>query len=290
MQRIKPKLSEPYEYIAGDVRRSLDVENAVNGCNYVYNLAYLHASVDPVEVSSINGDGAKVVAEACAKAGVQRLIHLSTAEVYGNPARTPTDESTVCRPLTRPARSKLQAELYLEQVHKQSGLPITIFRPTTILGARTNSPIFWHLFENVRKRRVQHLVGSGKNRIHLLDPDDCVNALLAATDSTDAFAVYNLGGPDAITLKEACRCIYEWNDDESQIRILSEPPHHMVSRIMSTSMRLELLGTYLLQAEADFVLDTRAACASLGWQPKAGAKTILTRAYADHLRRVTKPR
>ena len=65
--------------------------------------------------------------------GVARVIVLSSVSVYGHWATGRIDEATPCRPDTEYARTKLACErLWRERL--RDGLPLTVLRPSTVVG------------------------------------------------------------------------------------------------------------------------------------------------------------
>ena len=287
LQRFGRLVAKGVRFVTGDVRNERDVADAVDGCDAVVHLAAAFNAADPANIAAINEHGTRRVAEACAATGAGRLVVVSSAEVYGNPAEVPCSETTPPAPLTAFARSKLAGERHAERVHRETGLPVTILRPTTLVGAECVHPILWSLFETARRRRTQALIGDGSHRVHLVDVGDAADAVVAALDDPEAMGIYNVAGPEATPLREVCRIVYELSGTEPQIRPLAEPEGHMIGRIMVTTMRLELLGTYLVRADADFVLDTRAARTKLHWNPRRGTEAVLASAYGAHLEQMT---
>ena len=92
-----------------DDRAALDA--LVSGADVVFHVAGLIAARSEAEFLAVNRDGTAAVAEACCRAGVARLVYVSTLAVTGPAARgRPVDEATAPRPLTAYGRSKLAGE------------------------------------------------------------------------------------------------------------------------------------------------------------------------------------
>jgi nucleoside-diphosphate-sugar epimerase len=73
------------------------------------------------------------LADACAAAGIRRLLHVSTAVVAGRTGAHIVDEATPCRPFTPYERAKLDAEHRLEAAARNR-FALTILRPTAVFG------------------------------------------------------------------------------------------------------------------------------------------------------------
>jgi nucleoside-diphosphate-sugar epimerase len=74
-----------------------------------------------------------VAAELASRAGVRRLVHISSAAVQGR--RDPLDESDVLEPLTSYGRSKAAGELLLLRRLVELPPEVVIYRPTSVQGS-----------------------------------------------------------------------------------------------------------------------------------------------------------
>lgn len=91
---------------------------------------------DPLDDLSINGNGTINLVEAAARAGVRKVVFISSAAVYGNPATMPITEETETNPLSPYGLSKLTAERYVRLLGDLRGVAWTIIRPANIYGPR----------------------------------------------------------------------------------------------------------------------------------------------------------
>ncbi|ACJ01373.1 UDP-glucose 4-epimerase [Rhodospirillum centenum SW] len=82
-----------------------------------------------------NVAGCLALAEACAEAGIGRLIFSSTAAVYGEPAAVPVAETAPALPLTPYGASKLMAERILADAAAAHGLDLAVLRYFNVAGA-----------------------------------------------------------------------------------------------------------------------------------------------------------
>ncbi|QQA43154.1 NAD-dependent epimerase/dehydratase family protein [Pelagovum pacificum] len=87
---------------------------------------------DPDGFRRANVDGTARLFEAAARAGVTRILFLSSRAVYGpKPPGAPLSEDTACRPDTLYGQVKLEGERLLAE----SGVPGTSLRATGVYGA-----------------------------------------------------------------------------------------------------------------------------------------------------------
>lgn len=105
---------ERLEVIAGDVRETERVRQAVAGCDVVYHLAAVvsvtRSVEDPVGTGAVTHGGTVNVATQAGIAGVPRLVLASSCAVYGDSDALPVGEETPPRPLSPYAVAKLRSE------------------------------------------------------------------------------------------------------------------------------------------------------------------------------------
>jgi len=79
------------------------------------------------------------LAQGAAEAGAQRFVFFSSGgAIYGEPATLPATEQTEMAPLSIYGASKAAAELYLNVVSDQTGLEVSVLRPSNIYGPEQN--------------------------------------------------------------------------------------------------------------------------------------------------------
>lgn len=131
------------EIVAGDVADSACVHAAVRGCDRVFHLAALigipYSYRAPESYVRTNVGGTLNVLEACRDAGVSRLIHTSTSEVYGSPQSIPIDEAHPLHPQSPYAATKSAADMLAVSYHATFGLPVTVIRPFNTYGPRQSA-------------------------------------------------------------------------------------------------------------------------------------------------------
>jgi dihydroflavonol-4-reductase len=113
------------------------LRRAVEGCDAVFHVAALYSyDADPAMIERVNVEGTRNVVEACLAAGVQRLVHTSTAGTCGPVAGREATEEDEPPPqeLEVPyKRTKLAAErLVLEAA--AGALDAVVVNPTTPVG------------------------------------------------------------------------------------------------------------------------------------------------------------
>lgn len=132
---------------AKTVRRELgpetDWRDVLAGFDCVVHLAAtaheaaerLQAAQDHASILRVNALGTERLARDAAAVGVRRFIFLSTIGVHGdeNSGRPFTEDSPLA-PRSLYASSKLEAEVLLRRIGSETGLEVTILRPTLVYG------------------------------------------------------------------------------------------------------------------------------------------------------------
>ncbi|MDH4225335.1 MAG: SDR family oxidoreductase [Deltaproteobacteria bacterium] len=167
----------------GDVTGHTRWEGALDGVDGVVHLAArVHVmrerSRDPLEAfRQVNVEGTRNLAAQAARAGVRRMVLLSTVKVNGEATKeTPFKETDPPAPQDPYAVSKWEAEQALWEVSAQSKLEGVVLRPPLMYGPGVKGN-FLRLMKLVW-RRVPLPLANVKNRRNLLGVDNL--AFLAA--------------------------------------------------------------------------------------------------------------
>jgi 2-alkyl-3-oxoalkanoate reductase len=149
----------------------------------------------------------RTLAQAAARAGVDRFIHISSTSAYGHPAEhgPPIDEHAPLGQniwaLDYYTRSKVDCERILWPMAEADTLPLTVIRPSWLFGERdrTTVPRFIREFGLNRVR----IVGKGDNPLSAVYAGIVAEAaILAARDRGSRGEAYNITSHGAITQQE----------------------------------------------------------------------------------------
>ncbi len=131
------------ELASGDLTSPGSVASAADGCRFVVHCAALvsdWATVD--EIKEINVIGTRNVLTASVAASVERLVHLSTTDVYGYPGGSEIDESHAPHRFSNwYSATKLAAEREVIRAGKEHPLEVVILRPATVYGPRSEDVV-----------------------------------------------------------------------------------------------------------------------------------------------------
>jgi nucleoside-diphosphate-sugar epimerase len=191
----------PLEIVRGDVTDRAFLAEVVSGCDVVFHCAY-GTRGSQRRRARVNREGTRRLLEASARAGVGRLVHLSTLMVYG---RTPDGDLTEEAPRRRMgeayADSKRQAEAAALTFARRGTLPVAVLQPTAVYGPYGG---VWtaRVLDQLRSGRVI-LVDSGRGLANAVYVDDLVSAmLLAAVEPAAVGEAFLVSGEEPATWQE----------------------------------------------------------------------------------------
>lgn len=131
------------EVVMGDVRDPGQMRKVVEGVHTVYHLASLiaipYSYQAPSSYVDTNVQGTLNVMQAALDAGVARIIHTSTSEVYGTARYVPINEEHPLQAQSPYSASKIGADAIAFSYHSSFGLPVTIARPFNTYGPRQSA-------------------------------------------------------------------------------------------------------------------------------------------------------
>jgi dTDP-glucose 4,6-dehydratase len=136
-------LAGDLEVLAGDVCDPHWLGRAVQGCEVVFHLAALiaipYSYQAPASYVRVNVEGTLNLLQACLTAGVERLVHTSTSEVYGTVQSVPIGEGHPLQGQSPYSASKIAADKMAEAFHLSFGLPVVTLRPFNTFGPRQSA-------------------------------------------------------------------------------------------------------------------------------------------------------
>lgn len=191
--------------VRGDFTDDASVVSALRGIDKVIHLArgfgntwpeYLEGDVKPTEQLAIRA----------LEAGVKRFVYASSIAIYdaGRPGVSITEDTAPVPSMLRAnpyARSKVENERVLMELHRTRGLPVVIVRPGIVLGSGGN-PLHWGIaawpYETVCR-----LYGDGNSPLPIVLVEDVADAFVRALEAPGAVGqAYNLAGPPCITAND----------------------------------------------------------------------------------------
>jgi len=125
--------------VTGDVVDKSSVLEGMKGCDAVLNVAGLYSFWEPKRqvFAEVNITGARNVMECALETGVDKVVHVSTAGVYGKPAEQPFTEESHVGPdrFCEYFRTKYEGDLIAWNLYQTKGLPLVMVYPGAVLGS-----------------------------------------------------------------------------------------------------------------------------------------------------------
>jgi nucleoside-diphosphate-sugar epimerase len=183
----------PVDIVLCDITDPDDLRRAVEDVDLI-----VHCAVGDRRATVV---GTRNVFDAAFEAGVERLVHISTIDVYGDRTGPVPEDVALTRTGREYGDTKIEAEEICQEFI-QRGLPTVILRPTIVYGPFSE---LWTLAYAWRFLKGTWLlpVSDCQGTCNLVYVDDLVAAILRAMTSEDAVGqAFNVNGDDQIT----------WND------------------------------------------------------------------------------
>lgn len=189
------------ESFQAEIDSAAAVAALVAGCDAVIHLAgpaSVVASFDvPADFARIHVVGTACVLEASRRARVPRVVHVSSAEIYGIPERNPVDEQHRLQARSPYAAAKLGAEQLVESYRIAYGMPVVVLRPFSVYGPRQSRG---GVIASIMR---QLIADSGATRSVELAAPDVVRDFCFVEDVAEALVTAAIGSREASTLNVA---------------------------------------------------------------------------------------
>ena len=234
-----PYLKDGQEMIIGDILDSDFVENAISGCDIVYNLAGI-ADIDecvqrPIDTIRYNILGNAIVLEASRKAKVERFIFASSVYVY-------SQTGSIYK------SSKQAAESFIEDYNKLFGLPYTIVRYGSLYGNRADerNSIYRLIKESLIAKKIEYH-GSGEEIREYIHVEDAANASVEILSPIYENQHIILTGNQTIKYKDLLNMINEMLGGEIEIiysNSKSETHYQVTPYSFNPKLGKKLVSTY----------------------------------------------
>ncbi|MFE6104078.1 dTDP-glucose 4,6-dehydratase [Streptomyces laurentii] len=187
--------------------------------------------------------GTQRLLDAVLVAGVERVVHVSTDEVYGSITEGSWTEEWPLLPNTPYAASKAAAEMMARTYFRTHGLNISVTRCSNNYGPYQHPEKLIPLFvTNLLEGEQVPLYGEGTNVREWLHVDDHCRAIDLVLDKGRAGEIYNVGGGNERTnIAITERLLELLHTDWSRVRrVADRKAHDLRYSIDDTKIREEL--------------------------------------------------
>lgn len=252
LDAMHPELKNSIEVVAGDVRDFQCVKDAVEGADLVFNLAALiaipYSYQAPHSYIETNVGGALNVVQASRDHDVEKVVQVSTSEVYGSAQFVPITEDHPLRGQSPYAASKIGADQIAMSFYYSYKTPVTIARPFNTYGPRQSARAV------IPTIITQIANGAGSIKLGALHPTrdfnfvkDTVSGLIACGLTSESTGqTLNIGSDFEISIGDLAGLIAEVMGAKVEIltdEVRLRPEESEVDRLWADNSRAQdLLG------------------------------------------------
>ena len=258
-----------YRFVHGSVVDAAAVVAAMRDCDAVVNFAaetHVDRSIDDAgDFMETNLRGAYNVLSAARDLGVERMVHISTDEVYGPATEAnPRRESDAFRPRSPYAVSKAAGDMMCHAFAETYGLQVVVARPANNVGPHQYPEKAVPLFvTNALEGLPLPVYGAGLQVRDRLYVEDNVRALLLLLERGEAGEAYNIQAGNHRSNIEVARAVLD----------LLDKPYDLIQFVEDRA------------GHDDCYYMDWSKLRALGWQPTHGFDATMERTvrwYADH--------
>jgi uncharacterized protein YbjT (DUF2867 family) len=187
------------QIVQANVRYPQSIDAALEDADAVVNLVAVMYERGQQKFETLHVDSAQEIAQAAAKRGIKRIVHMSALGAGPKGARY--------------ARSKYRGE----RAVLEAAPTATILRPSVVFGPEDN---FFNRFAEMARNPFLHgmggfmpLIGGGKTKFQPVFVGDVADAVVAALGKHEAQGrIYELGGPRVYSFKQLMQLVCDETD------------------------------------------------------------------------------
>jgi len=242
-----------------DIRQQSTMSYLVRGHDVIFNLAgqvsHIDSMQEPYTDLEINCRAQLSLLEACRHSNpTVKVVFSGTRQIYGRADTLPVTESHLVRPTDVNGINKAAGEYYHLVYNNVFGVRACSLRLTNVYGPRQlikhnrQGFIGWFIRQAIEDREIQ-IYGDGGQLRDFVFVDDAADAFLrAGANDICNGGVFNVGGPDAVSLRELVELLITVAGT-GRYRLIPWPPEKKAIDI------------------GDFHADSSLIERTLGWRP-----------------------
>lgn len=225
--------SPNYSFVKGDICDAAAVEAAMKGCTAVVHFAaesHVDRSIyEPAPVIQTNVTGTFIMLQVSRTLGIERFVHISTDEVYGDMAADEyANEESKLQPSSPYSASKAGSDLLVLSYVRTYKFPGIITRSSNNYGPFQFPEKFLPLMiTNALDNKSLPIYGDGRQQRDWLHVEDNCRGILAVLEKGRVGECYNIGGLDVVeNIIVARRLLHLTGKPESLLSYVKDRPGH----------------------------------------------------------------
>jgi UDP-glucose 4-epimerase len=258
VENIEPALNDPRVRIfdaGGDIMQTDILREVLDGADGVFHFAalwLLHCHNFPRSAFDVNVAGTFNVMEACVEKGVKRLVHSSSASVYGDAVTEPMTEDHPFNNKNFYGATKIAGEAMLRAFHHRYGLDYVGLRYMNVYGPRQDyrgayMAVIMKMLDSIDRGESPTILGDGSEAFDFIAVEDCALANLRAMQAETSDRFYNVGTGTRTSLKELAELLLALTG--------SNQPIQFAPRSTATLVRNRIGDPTLAAAEIGFTAE-----------------------------------
>lgn len=218
LENIRRWLNHPkFNFIHGDLLDHESLKKSLRESEVIYHLAadpeVRRGNIDPERHYRQNIEATFRLLERMRRVdNVELLVFTSSSTVYGEPSKIPTpEEYSPLKPISLYGAAKLACEALISSYSHLYGFKAIILRLANIVGPRSRHGVIYDFIKKLmRDPRELEILGDGSQTKSYLYIDDCIRAILLATESnTSGLEFFNIGSEDWLNVKRIAEIVVE---------------------------------------------------------------------------------
>ncbi len=244
-------------------------------CDVVVHVAAkAHAVGVPLEqFRLINTQATVQLAQAAAAAGVKRFIFLSSIGVNGIATTRPFTAADIPAPVEDYARSKLEAELALQQLAAKTAMQLVIIRPPLVYGP--DAPGNFGKLAKLAQKNLPLPLGAVQNKRSLIALDNLIDVIVTCIDHPAAAnQTFLVSDDDDISTTQLLELI---------TRAAGKTPRLLPVPVSWLRLAAKLTGKQAIidRLCGNLQLDISHTRQTLGWTPPVSVQQGITRCFIN---------
>ncbi len=248
--------SIPVRVVRGDLSNMAALQESVQQVTNIFHCAACSTDWAPKQTyREANVIGTQNLIDTAQRASrLNRLVHVSTTDIYGYPHIPCTEEHSFIDAGLPYNQTKGLAEAAVWKAYQEHGMPITIVRPATIYGPRGKD--FTQEIAMLLRQRLMAFIDKGAAPGGFTYVDSVVEAMLDAAASERTIGqAYNISGGTGATWEQYATLFAQQLGVKPPWINLPFPAAMTLARILETAQGcLRLRGRPLLTRHAVYLL------------------------------------
>ena len=203
-----------FAFVHGDIRDAALLAGVLPGHELVVNFAaethFDRSIAGPAEFVATNVAGVQVLLDACRLAGVRRVVHVSTDEVYGSIAAGSWTEAAPLDPSSPYSAAKAGGDLLALAYARTYGMHVSVTRCSNNYGPYQYPEKVIPLFvTNLLDGKPVPLYGDGRNVRDWLHVDDHCRGIQLVLTHGEPGRVYHVSGDTELANRDLAAAILD---------------------------------------------------------------------------------